>query len=37
MNMIGKDDKSLWAIGGCMLLGLRAGLFFFPEWTLLFI
>ena len=31
-----KNDKSTWAIGGCLMIGLGAGFFFLPN-TLAFV
>ena len=32
-----KDDKSTWAIGGGLLIGLGVGFFFLPESALAFV
>ena len=32
-----KDDKSSWAVGGCLIRGLGAGFFFLKESPLAFI
>ncbi|MBN1930434.1 MAG: hypothetical protein JW786_02340 [Desulfobacterales bacterium] len=32
-----KDDKSTWAIGGCLLAGMGVGFFFLQESALYFI
>jgi hypothetical protein len=32
-----KDDKSTWAVGGGLLLGLGVGFFFLPESALAFV
>ena len=32
-----KDDKSSWAVGGCLIMGLGAGFFFLKESPLSFI
>jgi hypothetical protein len=32
-----KEDKSTWAVGGGLLIGLGVGFFFLPESTLAFV
>jgi hypothetical protein len=32
-----KDDKSSWAIGGCLLIGMGVGFFFLKESALAFV
>jgi len=36
-NTIGKGDRSTWAIGGGLLLGLGVGFFFLKESALAFV
>ena len=37
MNEKKKDDKSTWAIGGGLLIGLGVGFFFLKESALIFV